>query len=54
MSDKRFTECDDVSVLDHSKGELLLLWQVVGLLKQRKSARNILHDMVAQAIEVLG
>jgi hypothetical protein len=28
--------------------------QVVGLLKQRKSARNILHDMVAQTIDVLG
>jgi len=28
--------------------------QVVALLKQRKSARTILHDMVAQAIEVLG
>ena len=28
--------------------------QGVGLVKQRKSARNILHDMVAQAIEVLG
>jgi len=28
--------------------------QGVGLVKQRKSARNILHDMVAQAIDVLG
>jgi len=28
--------------------------QGVGLVKQRKSARNILHDMVAQAIEVIG